>query len=873
MYGNTTKSVTYADVDPKNGVDLRTDDTRYSYAYFLQNPGKWMLALPYLSYSSDKGSCDEEDKTCQFGRVEQLFDNKGYKEIPEKAWVTESHAYRTKDSIATIKQEYDEHGNVSKTYGPKPNQKTSKDLVQLSETIYDPYFHTLVTQQQNALGHKTLLEDYDERLQLPRVIKKQIQKDSDTYMVSRFEYDSIGRMVKEFSPDPEQPGKSLLVPSQVNHYFISDSAGLRVRSMNISSQENTGGIFYMTTDSFYDGTGKPVQVQVLSSTVKDKATRLVSHTISNAAGQQDYSYDLQEEQAIEIGPDTITNPEPVRASLTAGIVGVTTRDAQGRVTSVAQIDKITGKRVTTSTSSYLLNAIKTTNLKGVVVASNTDGLGRPLTSVTYSADSSGEPLEGAISNSIYAKSMIDKPTTMVVTSLRPVDGGKAVESTFTYDDAGQIVKSLDPSFGPYSAEYDVLGNKVLDETQPGEKTSYTYDVLGRLRTRTFEGVDSKGTALAKSIKRTSESYTYDEGANALGMLSRVEYSIGTESYTYDGGQRIKETRKTIFDVDRTFTSEYNKFSQLRSQKMPDSSTISYTYDRQGRPKTISLNGNELLKGKLFDKYGKEVGADIRGSSETFTSTTLYDGLERVKELFVSNKASLGTNVYKETLSYNDAMEIERIDEISSPQTHRFDYTYNAFSQLMSATSDLYSTSYDYDIFGRIRKKDEGRDLTYEYDNTFPQWAPKTVSVAGIATIPTPAIPKVIKTPVPPTPGPSVEVGEPTEVPTTSPTTPQSCSFDATAFVKECLNADCTQTAPLAAFDGDSRFGLANEAQRGDGSDAAKDKPVQTFNMDKKSDQVGLNIQHFDDFRSALKDGNFSESVKLYYDTDNWTIVT
>jgi YD repeat-containing protein len=722
-----------------------------------------------------------------------------------------------------------------------------------------------------------VFEDYDMVLQLPIVIKKQIQKDSEKYMVSKFEYDSIGRLIKEFSPDPEQPGKALLVPSQVNHYFISDTAGLRVRSMKVSSQENTGGIFYMTTDSFYDGTGKPVQTQVLSSSVKGEDKRLVSHTITNAIGESLATHDVQEEPPISVTTESISATEPARVAVTAPTISKVTLDDQGRIIKQSQIDKVTGKDYQTGTTSYVLNASKSTNIKGVVVVSNTDGLGRPLTNVTYATDAKGNPLEATISNTAYAHKMIDKPTSITVSSLRPVDGGAAITTNFTYDDAGQLLSSVDPSFGPYRAEYDVLGNKILEETQTGEITRYSYDSLGRLSTKSFDGIDGKKMSLAKNTVRVSEKYTYDDGENALGMLTGVENIVGGESYTYDGGQRMTQSKKQIFDVDRTFTSSYNKFSQLRSQKMPDNSTVTYTYDRQGRAKTIDLDGNTLLKGKVFDKYGKEVGADIAGSNEVFTSATIYDGLERLQEINIQNDAGFAKNVYKEVLRYNDVMEISHIDELASPQTHRYDYTYNSFSQLMSATSDLYTTSYNYDVFGRILKKDEGRELEYSYDSAFPAWAPKSVQVAGIAATPTPSVPKRVKTPIPPTPGPSVEVGnDPTEIPqaspTIQPTKAESCSFDATAFVKECLNADCSESSPLAAFDGDLKFGLANESQRGDGSDPAKDKPVQTFNKEKKSDQVGLNIQHFADFKSALKNGNFPESVKLYYDTDNWTIV-
>jgi YD repeat-containing protein len=262
-------------------------------------------------------------------------------------------------------------------------------------------------------------------------------------------------------------------------------------------------------------------------------------------------------------------------------------------------------------------------------------------------------------------------------------------------------------------------------------------------------------------------YDYDNGPFALGKLTKVHHLTGSKEFTYDGGQRLTKTRIATFSNAKDFTTTYNQLSQEIESTYPDGTKMNKEYDREGRVVKMKVDGKDVFTGAIYDKFGNQRVAQVQFQGTQYTNTNDFDTLGRLKVLGVSKKAAafgvgiVDQDLIKQNLNYNDYSEIDTLDETVSGQTTLFDYGYDGFSQLTSVKSPLYNTSYEYDLFGRILKKQEKDNVVMKYSSTYPFFAPKTVEVTGEeqtdvqpTTSPTPAVPTATLTPVPlPTKGP------------------------------------------------------------------------------------------------------------------------
>ena len=801
LFGNLLQSVSYGEVDEKKN-DKDPKDNRYSFGYYLTGNPNWLNNLAYVTYSSDQKDCAPGNFACQYGRSEMWYDRfyvnqpdiKIWEQKPVLGLVTQTKSFIETDAnhdnthndpiVAYGGTEYlrlssnpadqdtnpdndttdQRRGGPIKMYGPKPNLTsvkgdTFKDIADqialLSQTKYDDYYHTLVQWSENALGHKTRLEDYDYLLQTPRKSFAQISNNPEVFSASRVEFDPLGRMVASFGPHPADPSKTFEYPQSINTQFDDrGDAGLATRQLSLVSQTNDG-FHYVASDSFYDGMGKVKQTQVLSKKVMGAPKRLVSDAVYNAAGQQLEQFQLQEADAVTLPKVTTENYKtvirttpPALTTIPHTVVSRSVFDGLNRPVQSTVLD-LENKTELVSRTAYYVNAQKAVNPKGVVTVATTDNLGRPSDALVI--DPAGD--QHSLTQNVYGQAMLDKPTTTTYKSLKNLDGGSVATTLVKYDKGGRIISSDEPSLGKSSFTYDVLGN-VMSLTRADQETRSEYDILGRLIKTSY--VNGTGELFNKvSETKSNIEYAYDSAPYALGKLVSISHHMGKDEFTYDNQGRQKTVKKTIGDKTYATTNGYNSLSQINKVEYPDNHVYTASYDEEGVAQTSTLNGKNLALNTIFDKFGNVYESQFVLGANTYVSRTPHDALGRIDQIGFAKKTGDTLQPYFfQQLNYDSFAQLSPLTEISFKDGKEdrtdYTYTYDSFARLVKADSSKFNTSYSYDPFGRITAKNENEPITYAYNNTFPFFAPKSISMPVVSE---------------PSPAPTVAQSLPTLVPT------------------------------------------------------------------------------------------------------------
>ncbi|MEO0438078.1 MAG: FG-GAP-like repeat-containing protein [Pseudomonadota bacterium] len=257
--------------------------------------------------------------------------------------------------------------------------------------------------------------------------------------------------------------------------------------------------------------------------------------------------------------------------------------------------------------------------------------------------------------------------------------GTAVASTVTYeyDRYGRMKKQIDGDHGEYRYTYDVLGNKLTEQSplmrllsQPARE--FEYDKLGRMEERT--DVDGVTT------------WVYDvASANSLGI-----------------GRLSSETI--------VHTSPADTFSKT------------YTYDpaEHGRLTKVvtSIHGTTYEESMTYDANGKLLTQNYPSSpGGGFSVSHTYNDrgyLERVQ-------SPGGANVYYQTVATNAQGRItqEWLGDGTDVTTNFEGTSARVESQLSLNTATVQSFSYDYDASGNMEKREDtlhGLEETFTYDN-------------------------------------------------------------------------------------------------------------------------------------------------------------
>lgn len=338
-----------------------------------------------------------------------------------------------------------------------------------------------------------------------------------------------------------------------------------------------------------------------------------------------------------------------------------------------------------------------------------------------------------------------------------------LETSYTYDAAGNLASRTDPNGHASDWSYDLDG-RITSRTTPIGTWNLSYDADGNVKT--------KETPMGRSTQ-TSADGTITYGYDRMSRLTGVDYSdntpdvtrtydlagrlqtmvdgSGTVTYSYDNADRPTDITRIGGDIgiDGTFHYDYNNAGDITGRTYPDttattqafdddgritsitsgSAATSFDYDAAGNITTVTLpSGNGHVATRVFDRASRLTTVDnekagtilskfiwtldaagnptkvqtTRGSSDTYDAYE-YDARNRLSASCygVAQGASNCTGATN-AISYSYDKVSNRTQEVRTGNvgnTGTIDYSYNAADQLTSTSNGGQITNYAYDANG------------------------------------------------------------------------------------------------------------------------------------------------------------------------------
>ncbi|MFE4925420.1 FG-GAP-like repeat-containing protein, partial [Streptomyces sp. NPDC056661] len=260
--------------------------------------------------------------------------------------------------------------------------------------------------------------------------------------------------------------------------------------------------------------------------------------------------------------------------------------------------------------------------------------------------------------------------------------GQVEKTTYTYDDLGRIRSQREPDTDkPRTWEYDGLTTAYTD-TRGGVSTSVV-DADGLLTSQT----DGKGAA---SNQTTFRVYTHGPFGQLTG--TQVTGKDGSASvYDYDDQGALTSST----DGERgTTTNGYNAFGELTTRTGEDGRKTAVDYDVLGRETTRTVTKAGTTRSTLTRTWDSVAGRTRKGAlmqvafddrTNGVASTTtdyFYDGFSRLDQVSENLPTTMSPTAPRETISA--------------------DYDYDTFSRLTAVR------------YPKLKGQAEGTQVTYSY---------------------------------------------------------------------------------------------------------------------------------------------------------------
>jgi len=500
---------------------------------------------------------------------------------------------------------------------------------------------------------------------------------SDSYGWSRYEYDILGRMVKETNPDES--------------FTTITYDGFKITRTNDKGQSNTeiknsqgkiiqvidamGGISVYDYDAFdnlistidnennqtrmhYDVVGNKTSMDDLDMGHWEYRHNALGELIwqKDALGQEiSMSYDplgrmikrVEKEGTSTWAYDTATNGigKLDKSSSASNVSESHSYDAYGRPQQTRTI--IDGKtfdskvsydslgRVLTKTypSGYAIKNIY--NDKGFLIEVRTADAGNKLYWALETTDASGHPLQQRFGNNVTTLQQYDEQTGRL-TGIMTGNSGNVQHLSYDYDTLGNMIsrsdlnQSINETFG-----FDDL-NRLTNSTVGSQVNSLTYDSIGNITFKTGVGNYQYTGASPHAVSQAGNiQYGYDANGNMTSgdgrTLSYTSFnkpltvSRGSTANTYTYGidhNRIKKSSiksgqtTTTYYIGKTFEKNYqsNGVNVDKHYIGVGSATVVYTSRSNGAKETRYQHKDHLGS---TDVMTDESGAIVPNSRSSF----------------------------------------------------------------------------------------------------------------------------------------------------------------------------------------------------------------------------------------------------------------
>ena len=326
-------------------------------------------------------------------------------------------------------------------------------------------------------------------------------------------------------------------------------------------------------------------------------------------------------------------------------------------------------------------------------------------------------------------------------TFRTVDGGSDESVDWTAEQWPANAPAGDITRWVYHAS-GLLERKIYADNTA---TVYSYDNIGRLRTRTNARFQVATYSYENNRSGLLSGITYSAGSAtpAVGILydralrrRQVSDGSGTRVLTYTdlgalAGEHYTSGLLAGYGTERTYTSQH----QLEDLQVPGVYTARWSYDAQARPSHVS--GIEGTIAGLEVEYVREPGADWlkhtiwrSDGAERLRSSREFDEVGRLREITTRN----GVNELLQRFHYAAFDQRDRRTRVEREDGSYWEYGYNTRGELETARRGggtgpaalPQEFDYRYDSIGNRRTATtNGRTEQYEA-NALNQYLHRTV---------------------------------------------------------------------------------------------------------------------------------------------------
>ncbi|MGS2724925.1 RHS repeat-associated core domain-containing protein [Porticoccus sp. GXU_MW_L64] len=578
---------------------------------------------------------------------------------------------------------YDTYGNVTSTTVNGDNVPTRSSSA--SNFLNNRYPQSL----QNAEGHNTTINSYDLRFGTAKQVT-----DVNGEVVSEIR-DAHGRVTSA-------TGSTGVVTTSVIEYCNGSCGTVSDGSTSVAP------VFKVTTDSgispqtiaYYDLLGRVIRTEVEAYSGSNNILR-------------DTFYDNQGRVAKSSLPyyENAT-PEYLVPSydLRDRIIGITRPD--GGSTATTYTVNGGANRVIVTVSDTVVDS-QGNNPEVQVKRSEFDLLSRLMTTT----DAHGSSEATSISYTYWPDG-----TTKTAT----VNGGSdgTTTTSFEYDEAGNRTKLTGPNVGVIDTTYTALGQVDTVTDNKSQATSYGYDLLGRVTSRT----DADGTS----------NWVWDSATNGTGYLaSRTDNNGFSESYTYQylsGAVQLTQVDTNITGVDvlgttshnYVTTNTYDNFGRPDMTSYPAGMAVKRVYNGRGYLQRIENNstGAALQTFNSADAFGNVIDESYGNGVGTLRTYDPESG--RLTDIDTTNGSTVLQNLEYKWRSNGTLESRAALPDTAQNTTRREVFEYDALNRITEAASYLGSTwqrdlDYQYNrlgnLIGKTSTQSGDTDVTsYSYGN-------------------------------------------------------------------------------------------------------------------------------------------------------------
>lgn len=372
-----------------------------------------------------------------------------------------------------------------------------------------------------------------------------------------------------------------------------------------------------------------------------------------------------------------------------------------------------------------------------------DGMGRVISTVNAGATTttSYSGVTTTVSNTVTGLTVTTTTDSRGrVVSLNSSGSGTSRLTKYTYDNAGRLRMTEDPTGGRSYLFYDAAGRVAAKVDPTGAAVVYTYDANGKVLSETahsnrantstwYNGTSVTVTSLTvgttgthiitDTAKDRKTTYTYDDA----GRLSTtvVTGGLATVTNAYDGASRLVSTTQSS----RVSRNYYDKDGRLIGTLDAEKGLVENVYDGAGRLIKTVRYGTPVtsITVTASTTFSALKSAAAAGSGGTLASFFYYDGEGRlvgtVNELgFLSETVYDAANNRRDTIQYMTAVAPSDSSTLSTLKTA-------AGSNKRTATTyfDIYGrvdrivghdstqTRHIYDTAGRVVRTIQAQDTT------------------------------------------------------------------------------------------------------------------------------------------------------------------